>query len=43
MSLGRAHVIGDTIQASIEEAYPQAEVILHIDPRDDSDPKTMGS
>jgi ferrous-iron efflux pump FieF len=43
MSLGRAHVIGDTIQASIEEAYPQAEVILHIDPRDDSDRKTMGS
>jgi ferrous-iron efflux pump FieF len=43
MSLGRAHVIGDAIQASIEEAYPQAEVILHIDPRDDSDPKTMGS
>lgn len=43
MSLGRAHVIGDTIQASIEEAYPQAEVILHIDPRDDSDPKTMSS
>jgi ferrous-iron efflux pump FieF len=38
MSLGRAHVIGDTIQAAIEEAYPQAEVILHIDPRDDSDP-----
>jgi divalent metal cation (Fe/Co/Zn/Cd) transporter len=36
MSLGRAHVISDTIQAAIEEAYPQAEVILHIDPRDDS-------
>lgn len=40
MSLGRAHVIGDTIQAAIEEAYPQAEVILHIDPRDDSAPNT---
>jgi ferrous-iron efflux pump FieF len=38
MSLGRAHVMGDTIQAAIEEAYPQAEVILHIDPRDDSKP-----
>ena len=38
MSLGRAHVIGDTIQAAIEEAYPQAEVILHIDPLDDSKP-----
>ncbi|MBS0222956.1 MAG: cation diffusion facilitator family transporter [Proteobacteria bacterium] len=44
MSLGRAHVIGDTIQAAIEEAYPQAEVILHIDPRDDSaDPQAAGS
>ncbi len=38
MSLGRAHVMGDTIQAAIEEAYPQAEVILHIDPLDDSAP-----
>ena len=38
MSLGRAHVMGDTIQAAIEEAYPQAEVILHIDPLDDSKP-----
>jgi ferrous-iron efflux pump FieF len=41
MSLGRAHVMGDTIQAAIEEAYPQAEVILHIDPLDDS--KTGGA
>ncbi len=38
MSLGRAHVMGDTIQAAIEEVYPQAEVILHIDPLDDSKP-----
>jgi ferrous-iron efflux pump FieF len=38
MSLGRAHVMGDTIQAAIEEAFPQAEVILHIDPLDDSAP-----
>ena len=38
MSLGRAHVMGDTIQAAIQEAFPQAEVILHIDPLDDSAP-----
>jgi len=38
MSLGRAHVMGDTIQAAIEEAFPHAEVILHIDPLDDSAP-----
>ena len=38
MSLGRAHVMGDTIQAAIEEAFPQAEVILHIDPWDDDEP-----
>ena len=38
MSLGRAHVMGDAIQAAVEEAFPQAEVILHIDPLDDSKP-----
>ena len=35
MSLGRAHVIGDSVEAAIREAFPQAEVILHIDPYDD--------
>jgi len=38
MSLGRAHIMGDSIQAAIEEAFPQAEVILHIDPWDDNEP-----
>ena len=38
MSLGRAHVIGDSIEAVIREAYPQAEVILHIDPWNDDEP-----
>ena len=37
MSLGRAHVIGDTIEAAIEDAFPRAEVILHIDPWNDSE------
>ncbi|WIM13064.1 MAG: Ferrous-iron efflux pump FieF [Enhydrobacter sp.] len=39
MSLGRAHVIGDSIEAAIREAYPQAEVILHIDPWNDDEPR----
>jgi len=39
MSLGRAHIMGDSIQAAIEEAFPQAEVILHIDPWDDNEPR----
>ena len=39
MSLGRAHVMGDSIEADILEAYPQAEVILHIDPWNDNEPR----
>jgi ferrous-iron efflux pump FieF len=39
MSLGRAHIMGDAIQAAIEEAFPQAEVILHIDPWNDDEPR----
>jgi ferrous-iron efflux pump FieF len=40
MSLGRAHVIGDSIEAAIREAFPQMDVILHIDPWDDGEPRT---
>ena len=36
MSLGRAHVISDSVEAAIREAFPQAEVIVHIDPWDDT-------
>jgi ferrous-iron efflux pump FieF len=39
MSLGRAHIMGDAIQAAIEEAFPQAEIILHIDPWNDDEPR----
>ena len=39
MSLGRAHVMGDSIEADILEAFPQAEVILHIDPWNDGEPR----
>jgi len=38
MSLGRAHVISDSAEAAIREAFPQAEVIVHIDPWDDAPP-----
>jgi ferrous-iron efflux pump FieF len=38
MSLGRAHVISDSVEAAIREAFPQAEVIVHIDPWDDAPP-----
>ena len=27
-----AHAIGDRIEAEIEKAFPDAEVILHVDP-----------
>jgi ferrous-iron efflux pump FieF len=32
LSLVRAHEIGDQVEASIREAFPDAEVILHVDP-----------
>jgi ferrous-iron efflux pump FieF len=35
MSLGRAHVISDSVEAAIRDAFPQAEVMVHIDPYDD--------
>jgi ferrous-iron efflux pump FieF len=35
MSLGRAHVMSDSVEAAIREAFPQAEVIVHIDPWND--------
>jgi ferrous-iron efflux pump FieF len=35
MSLGRAHVISDSVETAIRDAFPQAEVIVHIDPWDD--------
>lgn len=35
MSLGRAHVMSDSVEAAINEAFPLAEVIVHIDPWND--------
>lgn len=37
MSLGRAHVMGDSIEAEILHVFPDAEVILHIDPWNDDE------
>lgn len=39
MSLGRAHIIGDSIEGDIQQAFPDAEVILHIDPWNDAEPR----
>ncbi|MBS0548445.1 MAG: cation diffusion facilitator family transporter [Proteobacteria bacterium] len=39
MTLGRAHVMGDSVQAEIMRAFPDAEVILHIDPWNDGEPR----
>jgi len=41
MSLGRAHVMGDNIEAAILEAFPRSEIILHIDPWNDGEPHIL--
>ena len=38
MSLGRAHVMSDSVESAIREAFPQAEVMVHIDPYNDEPP-----
>jgi ferrous-iron efflux pump FieF len=35
MPLGNAHVVGDRIEAMLRQAFPQAEIILHVDGWDD--------
>ena len=40
MSLGRAHVMSDSVEAAIREAFPLAEVMVHIDPYNDEPPPT---
>ncbi len=35
LTLGAAHGISDRIQAAVRQAFPQAEIILHIDGWDD--------
>jgi len=38
VSLGRAHVMSDSVESAIREAFPQAEVMVHIDPYNDEPP-----
>jgi ferrous-iron efflux pump FieF len=35
MPLGNAHVVGDRIEEMLHQAFPQAEIILHVDGWDD--------
>jgi ferrous-iron efflux pump FieF len=35
MPLGNAHVVGDRVEAMLREAFPDAEIILHVDGWDD--------
>jgi ferrous-iron efflux pump FieF len=35
MPLGNAHTVGDRVEAMLREAFPQAEIILHVDGWDD--------
>jgi ferrous-iron efflux pump FieF len=37
LPLGNAHVIGDRVEAMLGAAFPQAEIILHVDGWDDRD------
>ena len=39
MPLGNAHVIGDRVEVMLREAFPQAEIILHVDGWDDRQPR----
>ena len=39
MPLGNAHVIGDRVEVMLHEAFPQAEIILHVDGWDDRQPR----
>jgi ferrous-iron efflux pump FieF len=35
MPLGDAHIVGDRVEAALNAAFPQAEIILHVDGWDD--------
>jgi len=42
MSLYRAHSIGDAVEAEIQAAFPNAEVLVHHDPEGLEEPPTFG-
>ncbi len=35
MPLGNAHVVGDRVEAMLRDAFPQAQIIIHVDGWDD--------
>lgn len=43
MRLAEAHIIADAVQAAIAAAVPGADVLIHQDPGDDSNPDTPGT
>ncbi len=40
LPLVRAHEIGDQVEADIQQAFPDAEIILHVDPYGVAEPRT---
>lgn len=42
MSLSRAHAIGDAVMHRLRKAMPDADIIIHQDPEDDSSPEVPG-
>ncbi len=42
MTLSRAHAIGDRVMQRLREAMPDADIIIHQDPEDDSSPHSPG-
>lgn len=42
MTLSRAHAIGDAVMHRLRKALPDADIIIHQDPEDDSSPEAPG-
>ena len=42
MTLARAHGIGDEVMLRLREAMPDADIMIHQDPEDDSSPHVPG-
>jgi len=42
MPLSRAHAIGDAVMHRLRQAMPDADIIIHQDPEDDSSPEAPG-
>jgi ferrous-iron efflux pump FieF len=42
MTLSRAHAVGDAVMHRLRQAMPDADIIIHQDPEDDSSPEDPG-